>query len=470
MNVLLIYPNMNSEHRIPLGLSLISAVLKKHGHEVMVYDTTFTTSLYNEDTKLREIQGTVKKSDIDEYIGDIKPVDHNVELGKILSDFRPELVCMNSLEHNFYSGVELLKIVKGHGSFPTLVGGVYPTICPDIVIANEYVDMICVGEGEEAILDVVDSINQNKSLQSIGNIWTKQNGKVVKAPQRILVDLDKLPYQDWDSFDLRHLYKAFNGKVWRAGGMELSRGCVKSCSFCVEDFKKRQTNTEGSKWRRMKSPEVIVNEMAYFKKAYDLNMMVFGDENFLIISSKKLQEFADLYIEKVNLPFIMQTGVETVTDEKVRILKDMKCVTVSLGVESGDEPTRRLVLNKKTSDKAIFKAFDALKKYGIRSTANYIIGLPYDTEKNIRRSMEFNLELMPDSIGLFYFVPFMGTELYEVCVRENIIERGAQVGTSVHRGPMIDVHTISRESLMNLFDEFIDRYNEKLGSASPVAS
>ncbi len=211
MKILFIYPNLNSQPRIPAGPAILIGILRSHGHEVSLYDTTFTNSNYNESTSTREEQNTVLKTDLHKYIGKIKEVDHQVELTKILNTFKPDLVCMSSAEHNYKFSTQLLKIVKECGEWPILVGGIFPTICPDIVINNQYVDMICVGEGEEAIIDVCERLANKKSMEGVYNIWHKEDGKIYRSPAKLVQNLDDIPYQDWTSFDKRHLWKAFVG-------------------------------------------------------------------------------------------------------------------------------------------------------------------------------------------------------------------------------------------------------------------
>ena len=61
----------------------------------------------------------------------------------------------------------------------------------------------------------------------------KKDGKIIKNPLRPLVNMDRVPIQDWELFDKRHLYRAFKGDIYKNGTFEFSRGCQKVCSFCV---------------------------------------------------------------------------------------------------------------------------------------------------------------------------------------------------------------------------------------------
>ncbi|MBO1224054.1 MAG: radical SAM protein [Candidatus Scalindua sediminis] len=472
MHILFIYTNKNSQYRIPAGPAIILRVLNNLGHSVSLYDTTFTNSNYQESTDTREKQRTVLKTDMQNYIGKIKQVNHSDELQEILNNKKPDLVFMSTAAHNYKFGISLLKIIKSHGDYTTLVGGIFPTICPDIVINNEYVDMVCVGEGEEAIIDLCERFGRPKDRNNNGkayplpsseipNIWIKQDGVVYRSRPKLVHNLDKVPYQDWSLFDKRHLWKAFVGKVWKSGGFELSRGCPQHCNFCVEDQKRLNTIGDGT-WRREKTPGAVIKELKYFIEKYDLELITFGDMNFLSGSVEKTRRFSELYNNEIGLPFIIQSGPETlINEEKVKLLKEMNCVTISIGVESGVEEDRQRVLNKKVSNAHIIKAFENAKKYKIRTTANYIIGLPFDTEEKIKRSIEFNLKIMPDSIDVFYFIPFLGTHLFEIAQAEGLLPEHDEISADILSEPYLELPGLSKRRMVGLHAEFVERYNER---------
>ncbi len=137
----------------------------------------------------------------------------------------------------------------------------------------------------------------------------------------------------------------------------------------------------------------------------------------------------------------------------------MNCVTISIGVESGNPNVRQKILKKYTSNEVILKAFDLAKKYNIRTTANYIIGLPYETEEDVWESIEFNKRLNPLSVAVHYFVPFIGTELYDICVKEGFY-KGFDPNADVYRESPITTSTLSKERIDELLYIFTDEYNK----------
>ena len=88
---------------------------------------------------------------------------------------------------------ELIKRID----IPVIFGGIHPTSVPDIVIKEDFVDYVCAGEGEEAMVELCDALQQGKDTTSIRNVWTKRNGRIIKNPLRPLIsDLDSLPFPD----------------------------------------------------------------------------------------------------------------------------------------------------------------------------------------------------------------------------------------------------------------------------------
>lgn len=458
--ILFIYPNYESEFRIPLSITILSSCLKKSGHIIDLFDTTFMTPNYNKDTELMEKKGLVEETNLNDYIGDIEEKDIPEELLKKVSDFNPDLIAISLLERNFFVAKELMKLIKKNFSVPLIVGGIFPTIVPDMIINLHFVDIICVGEGEEAIVNLADKIVNEENIYEIKNLWFKKDGKVIKNPVRPLVDLDDLPYPDWSLFDERHMWKPFVGKVYKGGSFEFSRGCLNNCSFCVAPSL-RKAQGYPKPYLRRKSTRRMIDEIKYMKDKFDFNMVSFGDTNFLLLMDKDdLDEFEKLWVREIKLPFTIQSEAKTITNDSARILKNMGCVAISIGVESGSKEIREKIMHKYISDEEIFNAFRAAERFGIRATANYIVGVPFETEEQIFESINFNLKLNPESIAVHHFTPFLGTELYDICIKNGFIKGFTEEG-DVYESSVMNLPNISKERINELVQLFIDKFNNQ---------
>jgi len=461
--VLFVYPNRETILRIPIAASILCASIKNAGHEVRIFDTTFIGSTFKTDIHYSEKKGTVKKSKIDGYIGklDERPID--IIIRSHFNEYSPDLIAISLLERNYSQAMKIIKEIKKISNAPILVGGILPTISPDLVISIKEVDMICIGEGETAIIDICNAIAENKEFNNIPNIWVKKDNKIFQNSLRPLIDMDSVPEQDWAPFDSRHLYRAYKGKVHKNGTFEFARGCLKVCSFCVAP-QLRKVQSDIGHYHRFKSSEKIIKEIITKVKPYDLNLIHFGDTDFLFGMKKQtLETFVKLYKKNIDLPFLIQTSAETINEDKMKLLQLAGCDNISVGVESGSERIRKNIIHKYVSRQKIIDAFQLGRKYKIRMTANYMMGLPDETEEDIMESISLNREINPPAISVFYFTPFMGTELYDLSLKKGYIS-GFNPDTNVHKESPLKMPHLPKEKIDQLMEYFIkdfDNYKDE---------
>lgn len=458
--ILFIYPNVGNSLRIPLGISILSACLKGNNHDVCIFDPTFMRIDFVNDYKLMESRGVVKETDFEKIIGKIEEKNIHEELVKTIESFDPDFVAISLIEKNYLMFKELSRVVKKTRPYiPVVVGGILPTIYPNILLNEPNVDYICVGEGEKFIVDFANNINNIEKLKKIPNLWFKEGDKVVKNELGPLTSLNGIPNQDWSGFDKRQLLRAFEGKIYVAGSFELSRGCYKLCSFCVAPQLREVYSDHAPKYHRIRNPELVIHDIVAKKKEYGLEINSFCDTDFLSgVPADLLQDFCNLYKSKVGLPFLIQTSPESITENKLKMIVDAGCVTMSIGVESGSTRIRNEILRKRTSLQRVKKAFNLCRKYHVRTTANYMVGLPYETEDDAFATLEFNRELQPPSIAITYFQPFLGTESYDICVKEGFYS-GFDPDISVYRGSPLNMPQFPPEKILNFVEKFTEDFN-----------
>lgn len=459
MKICMVYPNHGTCLRIPLALAILQAVLKQDGHEVVIFDTTFMSSEYGADYKLMESRGVVKKTPLEERIGVVEEKDIAREFVRVLDDFRPDMLMFSVLERTYCTFKTLLDAAKRHRpDLPVLVGGILASIAPDMLLADPDVDWVCVGEGETAVLNVARAFPDRRAIDALPNIWLRRGGVEVRNPHGPLEDMESIPDQDWTGFDLRHLLKPFEGKVYTGGSFEWSRGCKNNCAFCVGPALRKVYNAGGARYHRTKSVPKAINEIRVKKDQYGLNLNAFCDTNFLqAIPLETLRDFCKAYAREVDIPFMIQTSAESMDEDRLLMLIDAGCVTASIGVESGSEHMRKNVLNKGPSRQRVKKCFDLCRKHNFRLTANYIIGLPYETEADVMATMAFNRELNPPSIAVHYFTPFLGTALYDVSVKEGFYA-GYDASASVYRTSPLNMPQLTHARIEELVKQFTDDF------------
>ncbi len=461
MKILLIYPNCEGYGRIPIGLSLISASLKKAGHEVRLFDLTFKVSR-NIDNEEREAIGTAKKVDTLSYWGEVTNSDIHQELKELIGEYNPRLVGITLIQNNYWTSVDLLKTIRSVSDAHIVAGGVFSTVSPQILLMDNLVDSVIMGEGEIASVELAKRIEAHKDYRDVSNLAYLKDGKVIRNPILGYVKLDDIPFQDLSIFDERHFMKPFDGRMVRAGYVELTRGCPFSCTYCVNYFLNEELYSHETKHIRFRDPENSINEIRELKSKYNFNFIFFTDENILVLPYKELKKYAELWNKYIKLPFYVTTRVEVATEDKVSLLRDMGCATVAFGIECGNEKYRREMLTRLTTNAQIIKAFKLCKKYGIRTTANNMFGFPYETEDLIFDTIKLNIDADPDSYSLSIFAPYIGTKLHEICLKEGYIEPGIPRKISMIDESILTMPQLSKDRIRELYANFVKYVSKEI--------
>lgn len=419
INILFVYPNINGIRRIPLGISILSACAKKAGHQVALFDATFYKKTDFENER-RENLGIVKKVDLSRKYSYIPSSRLKNDFRKKIRGFNPDLIAVSFLQDEYYHAQSILSGIKKYTKAFVVAGGVMPTLAPAEVLKEIELDAVMIGEGENAFVKLAEKLAANQDPFTTPNLAYFKNSRLRHNALSPLVDLNDLPFYDYSIFSDEHFWKPFIGHSWRTGYVELTRGCPFSCSFCANPT----LNNMYQKQVRIRSKKIdrFMAEALTLKNKYKLELFAFNDENFLFV--KDLKEFAVKWKRTIKLPFMIQTRVETISLEKLKLLKEAGCITISIGIESGDEQFRHAVLNRRYSNEQLKQVFADCRTVDIRSTANNMIGFPDETEEQIKQTIKLNRECSPDSLTTAIFAPYLGCTLQQKCVQKGLIAEG----------------------------------------------
>jgi len=457
MKILIIYPNKVMVTRMPLGLCYLAAHLKKDNHEVKIFDTTFIKcSDLQGDDQLREAALQIKNPDLSQYGLVSKEINVFTMFEQEMMDFRPDLVGVSVADPNYNFGLEFLRLSKKIDSkIPTIIGGPTATVSPEEVIKEDCVDMLCVGEAEEAFPELCRKLENKEDIKQIKNIWVKESGVLYKNPIRNLQELNTILPPDLSVLDYRHFMRPLGGKVYRMGTVMFTRGCAYHCKYCANSSYINVYRGKGS-FYRIKSPELFVQELKDIKNRFNLNFLFFVDDIFPLHKKDILDKFSELYKKYVDLPFSINLHPLLIKEDQLKKVIDAGCVNICVGLESGSYEIRKNILGRDYTDEQIIKVFKFAKDNNIRSSSFNMIGLPHETRDDIMKTIELNRKAGPNSATLTFFHPYRGSTLRDLCVQENLFDVSEEKeNENIYRAEShLNLPQISKKELKGLFNTF----------------
>lgn len=369
MRVLFIIQQVDYE---PQGLLHLSSALKQAGHEV--------------DLVVAQLQDPVE----------------------FARKWRPQVVGYSVMTGSQRYYLEINHRIREAVPVFSVFGGPHPTFFPEF-IEEEGVDGICIAEGEEALVELVNRMSDGGFQPDILNWHFKVNGEIVRNPVRPTVhDLDTLPLPDRDILYSRDPLS----RKSKIKHFITSRGCPYNCTYC---FNHALFELYGSKAKRFRQRSVdnVIAEINGVRARWPLEFVVFVDDTF-VISRKWLEEFAEKFPKEVGLPFFCNTRANLVTEEQVRLLKQAGCHCVSMGVEAANDRVRNDLLKRNMSREDITNAARLFHEVGLNFTTTNIIGLPTTTIEDDLDTLALNIECRPAYAHAFIFQPYPRTQLGEL--------------------------------------------------------
>ena len=428
IKVLFIYPNSFGMNMLPPAIALFSAILKQHNHKVRVFDTTYykTDHTIDSDGSKEERLNVVPfKKQMKKKNLEVKDTDWRDDVRKEVDEYKPDLIALSATEDMWELGIKILEEIKEYkiaNKIPVIAGGVFPTFAPDICIKSDLIDMVCVGEGENALIDLCKKIETKKQFSNITNVWIKKNNKIVEKNKiSDPVDINKNPIIDTTLFEENRLYRPMAGRVYKMFPVETIRGCPFTCTFCNSPDQMRLYKDLGKNYYRKKRMGLVYKELRHFKEVHKVEYNYFWADTFLAMNGKEFDEFCEMY-EDIKLPFWIQTRPETVTDYNMKRLKSVGLHRVSFGVEHGNEEFRKKILDRRWKNKDIIAKLKIPKKYDIAFSINNITGFPTETKKLAFDTIEMNRLIDSNNSNIYAFVPFHGTPLRKMCEEQGLID------------------------------------------------
>jgi len=304
-------------------------------------------------------------------------------LDEVIS-WQPDFVGCSVMTGSQKVYLDYLRMLKKKINFVSVLGGPHPTYFPE-VIKEDCVDYICRGEGEKAILKILQ----------------KPEERVILEP--LIDNLDAISFPDRE-----FLYQEehhFNNPIKH---FIASRGCPYNCPYCYNS-----ANIElykGQKWVRFRSPENVISEVKEVVSKYPTKFVYFQDDTF-IMSKEWILKFCQLYQKEIKTPFHCIVRLDLLDEEIALNLSRAGCVCVRCAVESGNDYVREKILRRRMNRQQIEKGTQLLHKYNIAFVLQNMLGLPQVGLKEDIETLDLNIKCQPTLAWSSIFQPYPGTEL-----------------------------------------------------------
>ena len=458
MKVLFLYPNFYGMNMLPTGVGLLISHLSKAGHTSEIFDTTQYINWFGEDNDKKKTENLSARTYDDDLIrkGDkhTSPID---DFRKLVSNFSPDLIALSLTEDMYENGLRFLQSIDTKDRPKVVAGGVFPTFAPELVLraSKGLIDYALIGEGENSLPQLCESLEGKKSIKKVEGIWfLKNNDEVHKSPAPRLLDINENPLlPNFDLFDQSRFYRPMVGMVWRMFPIETARGCPYTCAYCNSPSQASKYADVNQRFFRKKKMDLVKKEIEHVVSRYKADSIDFWADTFLAMSDYDFDEFIEMYSD-IKLPFWIQNRTETVTEEKMQKLFDVGLMRVDFGLEHGNEGFRRKMLFRRVSNESIIKKLEIVSDVGVSFCTNNIVGFPLETRELAFDTIELNRQIRSDGCSVTTFVPFHGTPLRTMSETLGYVRPG-QIAQSIFNPTMLNMPHWSSVEIAGLVRCFV---------------
>ncbi len=398
----------------------------------------------------------------------IKPEYSRKDFLTDIAGSTPGLVAFSATTLAFPWVVNCLQWLREEGiKIPTICGGAHPSVDAENAIRTEGLDMICLGEGEGALLDLVGALEKGQPYHEIQNLWVKHDGQIHRNPLRPLIqDLDSLaPYDREDWLNYTGLLHERDGEAIAIA----SRGCPFKCTYCVNHF--YMELFPDKQYVRFRSVDNVIAELISVVDRYPSIRGFHFDDDILYMRKKWSAEFTEKYKNALGLPFVCNMRPNICTREIVAMMKEANCRKVMVGLESGNEYIRNTLLLRALKAEDMIAAFHRFKEVGIETVSFNMVGLPEETPAAVLETVKLNAVSQVSSPQVSIFYPFPGTSLAKYCEEKGYVRPFRGDVYDYFNDSSLDMPSLSREQIIAYrisFRPFMSLYRQLYRLPAPV--
>ena len=314
--------------------------------------------------------------------------------------------------------LEVSRLVKQQGDIPVVWGGIHATLLPEQTLEKTEIDFVVQGEGERTFEELVAALESGNGVQGIAGLWYKHSGRVLHGATRPFIDPNEEPSLEYDLVDVpKYTRTVFSVKRL---SFSTSRGCSFPCAFCYSTVVHRR------RWRAL-SADLAVAQMKEFTSRYGVRGLFLTDANFFLdldraraILEGVVRGNLDLIFTRLHIRF---DTLRRLSDEDIALIARAGCRCLALGVESGSARIREL-LHKPIDEGELHEINRRLSRASIMPLYFFMGGFPTETRDDLRATVRLFMKLLTENPraakSLNTYVPYPGTELFDLAVAEGL--------------------------------------------------
>lgn len=381
-----------------INTRLLSSYLKQQGHEVTCYFCH----------------------------GDFNP-ENSDALMRIMKERGTTFVGISLVTDDYARAVQVTREIKRRLDLPVIWGGAHVNIKPEESL--RHADMICMGEGEEALLELVGSMPEIGAWNtSIKNIWFNSASGIIRNELRNLEEnLDKYPFPDFDlstQFIMTDTgFNKFSADNLNAEySIMTSRGCPYKCRYCYNSYRWEQYRGKG-KYLRTRSIANVIDELEQAVILFgNLKEINFWDDSFVARKEEDFISFKETYRSRIGLPFFALIEPMAFDTNKIKLLKECGLNKLQVGIQSGSERVNKEIYNRPVSNAKVLEVARSIHEMGIDVTYDLIFNNPYETRTDLAETMSLLAQFpKPFQVQGYNLIFYPGTEITESALKDGYI-------------------------------------------------
>ena len=327
--------------------------------------------------------------------------------------FKPDVVGLTATTPAIYDAYEAARIAKElNPETLVIIGGPHATFTAEEVLTEcRHVDLVVMGEGEQTFGEILERYERGGGFADVLGVAYRSEDGVVKVnpPRPLIRNLDDVPIPAYDLLPMDR-YEV-NGVSYAA--IMTSRGCPYNCVFCSSSLQ------FGRRWRAH-SPERVLEELRILREKFGVREIEFLDDTFTLDQKRAIELSRKIVEEGLDISWSASSRVNTFSREVGEAMHRAGAHTVYFGIESGSESTLRFIGKGITKRQAI-DAVKAAKSAGLNALGSFVIGFPYETEEDIRKTIKFSNEVGVDLAQFTIATPYPGTRLWKMAVEKGLL-------------------------------------------------